>query len=176
MSAPVPPMFLGRRLRPGLLVASSLLAAACGAAAPSAAPAMTPADAATVPAEPSFGPTDFASWTARQGFGGSSGLNEMNKLVLWMGDNPRQITVAMLDEEELPSVTYLVRWLEQHPPTACWAEYHATALAALRTLEEDYATVRAAVAAGKSVPSDLATSMAEVAGTAYAMPAPANCP
>lgn len=153
------------------VVAASLLLAACGGSAPAA-----PAQPTPQPSPTTSGPTDFAAWIARQGFGGSSGLNEANKLILWIGDHPDQITVAMLDQEEIPAVRGLSTWLALHPPTNCWADYHATVSAGLRTLEDDLGKARSAVDAGEGLDAELAAAMADLSGDLEAIPAPADCP
>jgi len=122
------------------------------------------------------GPTDFAAWTARQGFGGSSGLNEVHKLIDWIGDHPTEVTVEMLDQEEIAEVRGLSAWLALHPPTDCWADSHAVVSAALGTLEDSLATVRSSVGAGKGLPTATAAEMADLSGNIEAMPAPAGCP
>ena len=61
------------------IVALTLLLAACGGSP--ASPAPSAATGTASPAASVAGPTDFAAWTERQGFGGSSGLNNVAKLV-----------------------------------------------------------------------------------------------
>lgn len=136
----------------------------------------SPSPSAAPPAAPSVaGPTAFADWTARQGFGGSSGVRMVNTLTGWLVDHISEITVANLDGD-VADIGHLVEWLDAHPPTACWADYHTAMRASLVLIKDGYATVRTAVVAGKLAPIDVVTSIHAESQKAIDLPAPANCP
>jgi hypothetical protein len=170
---PSRPSALTRRRTPlAMAVAiAALLLAACAPAAGSA------SQMPTAPASPSTaGPTDFAAWTARQGFGGSSGLNEVHKYVAWVGDNPGEVTAGLVDVEATPVVDSLAAWLDAHPATACWAAYRDAVRANLATIQDGYAAIRSAVAAGKAMPVDIQARMEQAGREALDRPEPAGCP
>lgn len=151
------------------LLAAALILAACGGT-PSPSPSAAPTAAPSV-----AGPSAFADWTARQGFGGSSGVRMVNTLTAWLVDNSSQITVANLDGD-VADIGHLVEWLDAHPATACWADYHAAMRASLVLIEDGYATARTAVVAGKLAPLDALTAIHAESQKALDMPAPAHCP
>lgn len=150
---------------------SALLLAACAPAAGSASQTPPPAESPAA-----AGPTDFAAWTARQGFGGSSGLTEIHKYVAWVGDNPGEVTAGLVAVEAIPVVDSLAAWLDSHPATACWAEYRDAVRADLATIQDGYAAIRSAVAAGKAMPADTQARMEQAGRQALDRPAPADCP
>jgi len=158
--------------------ALAILVAACGGAtppSPAASSSPVPAIRTSAPAATPAGATDFSAWTERQGFGGSSGLRNVAKLVHWIKDHPAEETLGNLDDEA-GDITRLSVWLDTHPPTACWADLHTSVRASLATLAEGYASARSAVESGVPIPADLADAMVEEADKALAMTAPADCP
>jgi hypothetical protein len=121
------------------------------------------------------GPTDFAAWTERQGFGGSSGLANVAKLVRWVRDHPGEESSWNIDEETA-DISRLAAWLDTHPATACWADYHAAVRASLDALAAGYATARVDVQAGGIVPPSLIDAMVAEATKSEGLRAPAGCP
>jgi hypothetical protein len=155
------------------IVALTTLLAACGGSPSSGAPS-----AATTTASPQAsvaGPTDFAAWTERQGFGGSSGLANVAKLVGWVRDHPGDGSTWDIDDEAA-DIAALTAWLDTHPATSCWAEYHAAVRASLVSFAAGYAAARVEVQAGRSVPETVTTAMTADAQKATSLPAPAGCP
>jgi hypothetical protein len=160
-------------------VLATVIAAGCsgpsGTSTAGASPAAgSPATVSTA-APTVFGPTPFADWTARQGFGGSSGLNNVKKLGAWLVEHAAEVQVFDLDSNS-GDVVGLIGWLDAHPATPCWADYHAAIRGSLETVAAGYADARAALAAGKPLPLDVATAIRDETQTAYAMPEPASCP
>ena len=165
-----------------LIVAMSAAVAACSAsaAAPStrpttnASPSPTPRTAATsAPASPlPSGPVDYAEWVARQGFGGSSGLRQLLNDVNWIQSHPTQATLFDVDDG-MKRADRLRKWLDEHDPTACWADYHVTVRAALGRIVDGLTAVHDARAAGQPVPGDIATSLVTETQAAWELAAPA---
>jgi hypothetical protein len=152
------------------VVLGATILAGCGTAAT---PSPTPPAATSTPT--TAGPTAFADWIAREGFGGSSGLNNVNKLVIYL--NEHSTTYALFDiDADAADVASLLAWLDAHPATACWTEYHAAVRASLHDLVDGYAAVHAAVSAGRTPPIDVTVAMAATSAAAKALPAPASCP
>ena len=183
----------------GLAAVAVLLAACSGAAAPSATPpptpvaatpALTPAatpsataaatpaavesSAASASAAASGGPVGYAAWVERQGFGGSSGLNEVAKETHWMQDHPTEVTAFDIQTTQR-FIDHLATWLDQNPATACWTEYHATVRATLGRMHDAYITAHDARAAGSYVPNDVAAALVKDAEAAESMPPPPGC-
>jgi len=154
-------------------LAGIVLLAACSAS-PAASSRAATAPVVT-PAATAAGPTAFADWVARQGFGGSSGLNNINKLVIYLNEHGSTYALADIDADAA-DVAHLLAWLDAHPATACWTAYRATMTASLQTLVNDYTAVHAAVAAGRTPPLDVTTAMADESAAAKALPQPPNCP
>ena len=157
----------------GLAAAAVLVVAgACGqGGVPSpvaTAPAPTPAPT------PTIGPTEYAAWVARQGFGGSSGLANVRKLAVWLGENTATVTAFDLNSDR-SDIRALARWLADHPATACWAAYHQAAAADLATLDALYGKALDGIATG-AVSMDTARDAIAAAIAAADRPAPANCP
>jgi hypothetical protein len=166
-----------------LIAAMSAALAACSAsaaAAPSARPTTnptpsptSPAAATTAPATPlPSGPVDYAEWVARQGFGGSSGLRQLVNDVTWIQSNPTQATLFDIDDG-LKRADRLRTWLDDHEPTACWADYHVTVRAALGRIVDGLTAVHDAKAAGKLVPSEIAAQLVTETQAAWQLAAPA---
>ncbi|HEY4190118.1 MAG TPA: hypothetical protein VGM28_06840 [Candidatus Limnocylindrales bacterium] len=160
----------GRRWLHKVVLATALLAGGCGNAAITP-PAASPTAAPSVVA----GPTSFADWTARQGFGGSSGLNDVDKNSEWIMNNPGQMTIGFVDQDT-DEIQRLISWLDTHPATACWTAYHASVRDKLTTLATEYATLRVSLVAGKGAPDAISNAMAATSAGAVALAAPANCP
>lgn len=160
---------------PRLAGAFLALAVAGCSGATSAPPTNPPASAAPSAAPTDAGPVAFAAWTERQGFGGSSGLNNVKKLANWLAEH--RFEARLFDvENDGQAVVRLVTWLDANEPTACWSDFHATMRASLQGIADGYATVRIAVAAGQTPAEDVVAEIATAAAAAYAMAAPPNCP
>ena len=155
------------RLVLACLSAGILLAACSAAAAPSAAPPASPTPSTA-------GPASFAEWTARQGFGGSSGVGIVRDNLLFVVGHPSDMTPYTVDEDK-GDVTHLLDWLDLHPATACWSEYHAAMRDGLAKLAADYDEMHTYVDAGNSVPNVFAREMKGLADDLVGMPPP-DCP
>lgn len=161
-----------------LTLALTVAGCAGATASPSPAPpAAAPTAQATVPATPA-GPAAFADWTARQGFGGSSGINAVRSVARWMFENRFEITTVILDTDvgAKGDIVALIEWLDFHEPTACWADFHTAMRASLERLLDDYAAVRVVVAAGHWPDEALVGTLRDESLVAYEMKGPANCP
>lgn len=155
------------------LAVLSAVVTGCSVQAAGSSPA--PASAAQAPVASAAGPTAYAAWTERQGFGGSAGLNNIAKLARWVRDNPGEET-AWNNADETKDIASLAAWLDSHPATSCWADYHATVRASLASLLADYAEALAPINANESVPGPLADRMVADAEKAQKLPDPPNCP
>jgi hypothetical protein len=160
-----------------------LLLAACAATSGAAAPASStaPTAMATLPAPPvkapsasPGGPVEYALWVERQGFGGSSGLRQVLKSANWVNDNASWATVSDV-ETEMSYAERLAGWLDKHPATACWTDYHATVRATLDRVLAGFAAARDARAAGQRVPLEVGATLVSEAQSAFDLPAPAGC-
>jgi len=148
-------------------------------ATPTATPTPEPSAAAAEPTEsasaaPSGGPVDYAAWVERQGFGGSSGLHQLLNEVQFVQRDAYSVNLFDLDTGARLA-DHLATWLDQNPPTACWAGYHAAVRAALGKIHDGYAAAHDAVAGGHSVPADVATSLVTETQAAFDIPPPAGC-
>jgi len=148
-------------------------------ATPTATPTPEPSAAAVEPtdsasAAPSGGPVDYAAWVERQGFGGSSGLHQLLNEVQFVQRDAYSVNLFDLDTGARLA-DHLATWLDQNPPTACWADYHAAVRAALGKIHDVYAAAHDAVAGGHGVPADVATSLVTETQAAFNMPPPAGC-
>lgn len=169
MNRPGRNAFARRPRLAGFLVAAVLMAG-CGTSSGGSSTAPPTTSQPTVAAE-----TAFADWTARQGFGGSSGLHNVDKLTAWLGDHEADVTLFDLDGDA-QDIANLATWLDTHQPTACWSAYHEAVRADLTKLAAYYVTTRAAVAAGGPAPADVVANMETTSKAALGMPAPASCP
>ena len=183
-----------------ILAASAFALGACsgppGGAGPSATPATAPTQSpvsstpeptaspqpsnpateasASVPPAASGGPVDYAAWVERQGFGGSSGLHQLLNDVKFLQANAYAATLFDVDDGA-KLADHLATWLDQNPPTACWADYHAAIRSDLGKIHDDFAPAHDNVAGGHSIPADVATKLVTEAQAAYDMAAPAGC-
>jgi hypothetical protein len=168
-----------------LAIAMSIGLAACsgaGQAPTSQQPMKSPAPTATTEvvepatprATPDGGPVDYAAWVEVQGFGGSSGLRQVLRGAEWIRDNPT-IGNAFDIEMDMRVATNLAAWLDAHPATACWAEYHTTVRASLDRIHDAFAEARDARAAGAVVPQDVADRVVSEAQAAADLAEPAGC-
>ena len=167
-----------RLLLPAMLIGATTLLAACGASASGAAPTdATPATPApTVRPSPTMaGPTSYADWVARQGFGGSSGLREIAKGAHWLQSNAGASDAAEMAWWWNDSVEMLQLWLDTHPATPCWADLHEHMRTGLADVHATLATMRATLDAGQPRPQDAASHLVEVADELLAVPDPAGC-
>ncbi len=159
-----------RPLMPGLLLAA-VLVTGCGGAA--AAPSFAPATVA--PPSSAAGPTSWAAWIDHQGFGAQSGPNEVRRMARYIAEHGGDETLFNLDQD-LELVAGIIAWLDAHPATACWADYHAQVRASLVTVQEGWTKARPEVDAGRLVPADVVASAIEAANAANDLAAPADCP
>jgi len=148
-------------------------------ATPAATPSPEPSAAAVDPSEsasavPSGGPVDYAAWVERQGFGGSSGLHQLLNEVEFVQRDAYSVNLFDLDTGARLA-DHLATWLDENPPTACWADYHAAVRAALGKIHDGYAAAHDAVAGGHGVPADVATSLVTETQAAFDMAPPAGC-
>jgi hypothetical protein len=175
-----------------MMLPAALLLVACaatsGGAAPhgTAGPSAAPPDATSGPATTAYptatdaaapsagGPVDYALWVERQGFGGSSGLRQVLKGANWIRDHSFEATVFEVDDE-LGYATRLATWLDEHPPTACWTEYHAIVRATLDRVLDAYAAAHDARAAGEGIPLEVGETLVAEAQAAFDVPAPSGC-
>ena len=165
----------------GVVVAAATIASACGSVAspasaaptPTSAPSLTPVPA-TVPSAGLATEASFADWIEVQGFGGSSGLREIDKLIRRESESPSVATEYEISDQ-LATIGGLMSWLDGHRPTACWADYHAAIRSGLATLANDYATIREALSAGKPFPADVSASMVTVSRQLLGMEQPTGC-
>jgi hypothetical protein len=164
-----------RHLLPLLLLGATIAIGACGAA-PAAATqsdgrrAPTPSPNATM-----AGPTPFAAWTARQGFGGGAGIAEVQKGAAWLLANTGASDRATWTEWWSGMADGLAFWLDVHPATECWAAFHETARQAIGRIQDDFVPIRTAVGAGKNVPGEPATDMVKAAAELVALKQPTGC-
>jgi len=168
---------LTRRL--GLLVALStavaIAAIGCSGTSTTASPPITAAPATATPAATQAGPATYADWVTRQGFGGSSGLRNVHKLAVWLTENESAVTTWDLTSDQ-NDIKVLLRWLDDHPPTICWARNHDVVRASLATLVSEYDRAIAARTDGPSVPDDIAQAILAAAQAAFDEPVPTDCP
>lgn len=122
------------------------------------------------------GPTAFAAWTARQGFGGGSGLAEVQKGADWLNRNPGASDRASWVDWWSSTADGLVFWLDTHPATPCWTAYHDAARQALGRIHDDFALIRRAVGEGNNVPGATIVHMLATATNLVALEQPADCP
>ena len=161
-----------RRLLPGAAIAAAVLLAACGGA--SATPSAAPASIAV--ASPAIaGPATWADWMAHQGFGAQNGPNEVRRLTRYLDEHAGATTLFDLDDN-IARVTGIVAWLDAHPATACWADYHDQVRAHLVTVQDGWVAARPEVEAGRPIPADTIASTDAAANAANDIPEPADCP
>ena len=155
---------LGSRV---LLLVGVLTLAACGVAAPASPPQATSAPSVARPAS-------FADWEERQGFGGGSGLLEIRRGAIWFQEHPgpADITSAMVTWR--PATERLIAWLDQRPPTACWAGYHAEVRAGLEAIAAGMDRAQAEADAGQ-VSRELLDTLVAESEALIALAEPAGC-
>jgi hypothetical protein len=150
----------------------ALIVAGCGGSASGATRA--PASASPSPG-PTAGPTSYAAWIEREGFGGQSGLRGFKKAGDWVVQHPTEETSFMIDSD-VGDIRRIVQWLDAHPPTSCWADYHAATRRSLETIVAAYAQLRISVEASQPPPLDIVAAIGAEGDTAFARPEPTNCP
>ena len=161
---------LTRQLVPGVILATSALVAACSGAA--AAPTVAPVTAA--PPSPAR-PTSWADWIDHQGFGAQNGPNEVRRLTRYLTEHAGATTLFDLDDD-IARVAGIVAWLDAHPATACWADYHDQVRAHLVTVRDGWTKARPDVEAGKLIPADVVASADKAANAANDLQTPSDCP
>ena len=149
------------------LLAAAILVAGCQAAS-GGAPSPTPSAIAAVPAS-------VADWTARQGFGGSSGLPQVNQGAHWLQDNVYADDYSHWIFWWNGIAQDLATWLDTHTPTACWADYHATVRTNLASMLADFATLQSAADANHGQPPDAITDLVQRADVISELPLPSGC-
>jgi hypothetical protein len=164
-----------RSLRTCALAAiAALLLVGCGGGGP-AAPTTPVATAAPSVTPTLAGPASYGDWVARQGFGGSSGLNNVRKLAKWVTENKASATPFDLTADQR-DIKGLIEWLDAHPATPCWAAFHETMVGRLATLVAEYDRAIVARSAGNAVPDTTADAILSTAQAAFDEPAPSACP
>jgi hypothetical protein len=173
----------GRSRRAALVLCLGALVAACGGAAATTpnAPSLAPAAAASTgpsaaPDATMAGPTTFAAWNERQGFGGGAGVLEIQKGAHWLQENPVAPDRAQWADWWSATVDALALWLDVHPATPCWATFHDTARQALTRIQGDFVLIRAAVSKDQLVPQDAAGDMITAADSLGALQPGSSCP
>jgi hypothetical protein len=161
-----------RRLLPGLVLAAACLSAACGGAA--AAPTRQPTPSAP-PTLESAGPTSWKEWIDHQGFGAQLGPNEVRRMARAIAEHGGSVALFDLDQD-IQLVTDLIAWLDAHPATACWADYHDEVRTQLVIVLDAWTAARPEVEAGRLVPAAVVAAASEGANAANDLPAPADCP
>jgi len=136
----------------------------------------SPAAEASASAAPaaSGGPVEYAAWVERQGFGGSSGLHQLLNDVTFLQANAYSATLFDVDDGA-KLADHLAAWLDQNPPTACWADYHAAIRSDLGKIHDDFVPIHDNVAGGHSIPGDVATALVTEVQAAFDTAAPAGC-
>lgn len=164
-----------RSLRTCALAAIAvLLLVGCGGGGP-AAPTTPVATTAPSVAPTLAGPASYGDWVARQGFGGSSGLNNVRKLAKWLTENKASATLFELAGDQR-DIKGLIEWLGAHAATPCWAGHHDVLVGLLTTLDAEYDQAIAARNAGNAVPDAIADAILSTAEAAFDEPAPSACP
>ena len=120
------------------------------------------------------GPTSYTAWLERQGFGGSSGINQVVRGVEFVQSHP-DATLFDLDDIATDNL-HLIEWLDAHPATACWSAFHDAIRAQLVQVRDALAVLRADKAAGSSLDATEIAQALTAAQGAEAMPAPTACP
>jgi hypothetical protein len=156
----------------GAVAATAFLAATCGGPPP--APSVTPAPVETA-SSASTGPTTWSAWVDHLGFGGQTGPNEIRRIARYISDHSGSETLFDLDAD-ISLVTSLISWMDAHPATACWAQYHSTVRAELVEVRDGWVAARPTVEKGGLVPMSIVKSAFDVASAANDLPAPSNCP
>jgi hypothetical protein len=133
------------------------------------------AASASEPDPTSAGPTPLAGWIEHQGFGGSSGINQVTKATAINAEDVQDVTLFYLDDDA-GLVSALISWLDTHPATGCWADLHANTRELLKRIAVSYAKARPVVAAGDFFPSDVAETLQADGLALKALVAPADCP
>jgi hypothetical protein len=175
-------MALSRAALRRLMVPASaflvLVLVGCGGTTTSSAPTSPAGVASPSPGATgaeTFGPTPYSLWVNRQGFGGTSGVRQIAKGSEYLQEHTAAEAAGdLMLWAALPGD--LGEWLDQHPPTPCWATYHAAMREALRKVDVDFHEVVVLASAGSSVPTDLTARLAADVAGAEALQAPTNCP
>lgn len=166
-----------RAVRHGARTAAALVLClalgACGRAgsttSPSPSPTSDPSPRGT------NGPTTWAAWVERQGFGGGSGLREIVKGSAWLHENGSR--AAAYDVTFWGQLaTSLGRWLDTHPATECWADYHAAIRSVLSRMEPEFASLQQIADASRPLPAEATAALASLGADAAAALAPEDCP
>lgn len=152
---------------------SAVAATATSAATPqSSTPG--PGESVAASADASSGPVGYEAWVERQGFGGSSGLRQAINDAQFIKANAYTVTAFDVDDGAR-RIDLLAAWLDEHPPTACWADYHAAMRSALGRAHDGYVSAREARTAGTSIPTDVAAALVDEIQAAYDVAAPTGC-
>lgn len=161
-----------RRAISGSVIA---LVAALGNVACGAGPAarversLVPDSAAT--AASSAGPADYADWVARQGFGGGSGLDGLAKAPRYLRDHLGDPGFDLVHWAQIADE--LVRWLEEHQPADCWADYHAALRQPVTMIRDDLAELQWLAEEGTVLPEARIAALEASISAARAIPTPA---
>ncbi len=165
-----------RRRLPGAILAAACLVAACGGAG--AASSVAPASAPPSMSSPTLavaGPTSWRAWIDHQGFGASVGPNEVRRMARYIAEHGGSASAFDLDQD-IQLVTGIIAWLDAHPATPCWADYHDELRVRMVTVRDAWTSARPDVEAGGLVPADIVLAVSDAANAANDMPAPTDCP
>lgn len=132
-----------------------------------------PTPATTSNVEPSSALATFKDWVERQGFGGGSGLNGLSKAPRFLRDNAGR-PGADLDTWATIAVG-LQRWLGEHPPTACWADYHAVMAGHVADMASNLLDLQTLARTGTTLPDDRIEALEAAIEAALAIPKPTGC-
>jgi hypothetical protein len=122
------------------------------------------------------GPTTLAAWNDRQGFGGGSGMVEIQKGAHWLKENPWAADRSNWADWWSATVDGLAAWLDIHPATPCWTAYHASARQALARIQGDFVPIRTAFANGGYAPAASASDLVSTADALIALQPAPSCP
>jgi hypothetical protein len=161
------------RLLAGAAIVAAFVFAGCGGG--SATPSSAPASAAAVASPVVAGPTSWAAWIDHQGFGAQNGPNEVRRRTRAASEHRGAESLFDLDDD-IAVVSGIVAWLDAHPATACWADYHSQVATYLVTVKEGLIAARPEVVLGHPIPDGIVTSTDTAANAANDLPAPAGCP
>src|SRR4029078_9561845 len=114
-------------------------------------------------------PTSWADWIDHQGFGAQNGPNEVRRLTRYLTEHAGAPTLFDLDDD-IARVAGIVAWLDAHPATACWADYHDQVRAHLVTVRDGWTEARPEVEAGHLIPATVVASTDAAANAANDLP------
>jgi hypothetical protein len=123
------------------------------------------------------GPATVAEFVTRNSF---TGIPVIWQTATWMTENGPATTAAIIEQDGRSETRSVVEWLDQHPPTSCWAAYHATMRELLVEIDRAFATMAGILESGGSIAEgsaelDAAMAAADEAKAMLDSP-PEGCP